>query len=127
MRGEVDLILKDGRKLILSMSFRALGEAAAETGIPAAELFDVLRKDDGRQTKALLALIEASLKKHHRNLTPDDVDDFMIENSEALGAAVSDALNSAFAEDSGEVEPAEAKAGNAKVGTGTSSKKTGQK
>lgn len=126
IRGEATATLKDGRTLTLAMSFRALALASAESKIPASQMFNVLQKDDGRQTLALLALVEASLKKHHRDIGPDEVDTLMFDNSEALSEAVSKALNGAFT-DSSEKPDDEVKAGNGQSGTGTGSKKTGRK
>jgi len=122
IRGEATAKLKDGRTLTLAIGFRALALASAQTGIPTSELFAVMQKDDGRQMLALLALIEGSLKKYHRDLTGDDIDDLMMTDSEVLSEALSVALSSAFSDD--EVK---ADGGNAPTGTGTRSKATGRK
>lgn len=129
MRGETSATLKDGRTLTLAMGFRALALASSETKIPASEIFKVLQKDDGRQTLALLALVEASLKKYHRDLSADEIDQLMLSDSEVLSEAVSRSMNSAFGDGDGEGEPetSEPKAGNEASGTGTSSKKVGRK
>ena len=122
IRGEATATLADGRTLTLAMGFRALALASADTGIPASEIFTVLQKDDGRQMKALLALIEGSLKKYHRDIGPDEVDDLMLTDSEVLSEAMSKAMNGAFS-DSDE----NADEGNVPNGTSTRSKGTGQK
>lgn len=122
IRGEATAALADGRTLTLAMGFRALASASAETGIPASELFTVLQKDDGRQMIALLALIEGSLKKYHRDIGPDEVDDLMLTDSEVLSEAMSKALNGAFSEPDEKEE-----AGNVQSGTGTNSKRAGRK
>lgn len=122
IRGESTATLKDGRTLTLAMGFRALAIASAETGIPASELFTVLQKDDGRQMLALIALIEGALKKHHKDIGPDDVDDLMLTDSDVLSEAMSKSLNGAFS------DPAEdEEAGNVGNGTGTNSKRAGRK
>lgn len=122
IRGEATATLSDGRTLTLAMGFRALALASAQTKIPATEIFTVLQKDDGRQMMALLALIEGSLKKYHRDIGPDEVDALMLTDSEVLSGAVSEALHGAFG-DSDE----KAEAGNAPNGTGTISRRTGRK
>ena len=122
IRGEATATLADGRTLTLAMGFRALALASADTGIPASEIFMVLQKDDGRQMIALLALIEGSLKKYHRDIGPDDVDDIMLTDSEVLSEAMSKALHGAFSDDDGTAD-----GGNARNGTGTPLKRTGQK
>ena len=122
IRGEATATLADGRTLTLAMGFRALALASADTGIPASEIFTVLQKDDGRQMIALLALIEGSLKKYHREIGPDEVDDLMLTDSEVLSEAMSKAMQGAFG-DSDE----KADAGNAPSGTGTNSKRVGRK
>jgi hypothetical protein len=114
IRGEAAATLSDGRTLTLAMGFRALASASAETGIPASEIFSVLQKDDGRQMLALLALIEGSLKKYHRDIGPDEVDDLMLTDSEVLSEAMSKAMNGAFGDSDDKAE-----AGNAPNGTGT--------
>lgn len=125
IRGEATATLKDGRTFTLAMGFRALALASASSGIPAAQIFAVLQKDDGRQMMALLALIEGSLKKYHRDIGPDEVDELMLTDSEALSDAISQAMTGAFSvdggNDSGEPE------GNVQAGTGTRSKATGRK
>jgi hypothetical protein len=127
IRGEAKATLKDGRTLTLAMGFRALALASAETRIPASEIFKVLQKDDGRQTLALFALIEASLSKYHKDIGQDEVDDLMLTDSEVLSEAVSKALNGAFNDDTEETEKIESSEGNGVNGTGTSSKKPGRK
>lgn len=122
IRGEATATLADGRTLTLAMGFRALASASAETGIPASEIFTVLQKDDGRQMLALLALIEGSLKKYHRAIGPDEIDDLMLTDSEVLSEAMSKAMNGAFG-DSDE----KAAEGNVPNGTGTNSKRAGRK
>ncbi len=122
IRGEATATLSDGRTLTLAMGFRALALAAAETGIPATDIFAVMQKDDGRQMMALLALIEGSLKKYHRDIGSDEIDDLMLTDSEALSEAVWRALNGAFV-DSNE----KADEGNVPNGTSTPSKGTGRK
>lgn len=122
IRGEATATLKDGRTLTLTMGFRALALASAATGIPAAEIFSALQKDDGRQMLVLLALIEGSLKKHHRDIGPDEVDQLMLTDSEVLSDAISKAMTGAFSDEvAGEPE------GNVQAGTGTRSKATGRK
>lgn len=122
IRGEATATLKDGRTLTMAMGFRALASASAETGIPASEIFTVLQKDDGRQMMALLALIEGSLKKYHRDIGPDEIDDLMLTDSEVLSEAMSKAMNGAFSDDDGKADE-----GNAPSGTGTPLKRTGRK
>lgn len=122
MRGEATAALADGRVLTLAMGFRALASASAETSIPASEIFTVLQKDDGRQMIALLALIEGSLKKYHRDIGPDEVDDLMLTDSEVLSEAMSKAMNGAFSDPDEQEE-----AGNVQSGTGTNSKRAGRK
>lgn len=123
IRGEATAALADGRTLTLAIGFRALALASADTKIPAKEMFDVLKTDDGRQTLALLSLIENSLKKYHRDIGQDELDELMLSDSEALSEALSTALNGAFTDD----EPVVADEGNARTGTGTRSKGTGRK
>lgn len=122
IRGEATATLADGRTLTLAMGFRALALASAETKIPASEIFAVLQKDDGRQMSALLALIEGSLKKYHRDIGSDEIDDLMLTDSEVLSEAMSKAMNGAFSDNDGKAE-----AGNVKAGTSTRSKGTGAK
>ena len=122
IRGEATATLADGRTLTLAMGFRALALASAETGIPAAEIFAVMQKDDGRQMLALLALIEGSLKKYHRDIGPDEIDELMLSDSEVLSEAVSKALNGAFGNSDEKADE-----GNVQTGTGTRSKATGRK
>jgi hypothetical protein len=123
IRGEATATLKDGRTLTLAMGFRALALASASSGIPASEIFKVLQKDDGRQTLAVLSLIEGSLKKYHREIGPDEIDGLMLTDSDVLTDAVFEGINGAFDDES----EANADEGNVKGGTSTSSKKTGQK
>lgn len=122
IRGEATATLKDGRTLTLAMGFRALALASADTGISAPEMFAVLQKDDGRQMLALLALIEGSLKKYHRDIGPDEIDQLMLSDGNVLSDAMSKAMTGAFGEDD-----SEAPEGNAQAGTGTPSKATGQR
>ena len=122
IRGEATATLKDGRTLTLAMGFRALALASASSGIPSAEIFAVLQKDDGRQMMALLALIEGSLKKYHRDIGPDEVDELMLTDSQALSDAISQAMTGAFSEDDGNADE-----GNVQAGTSTPSKATGRK
>lgn len=122
IRGEATAALADGRTLTLAMGFRALASASAETSIPASEIFTVLQRDDGRQMKALLALIEGSLKKYHREIGPDEVDDLMLTDSEVLSEALSKAMNGAFSD-----PDEQADAGNVQSGTGMNLKRAGRK
>lgn len=122
IRGEVTATLKDGRTLTLAMGFRALALASADTGISAPEMFAVLQEDDGRQMLALLALIEGALKKYHRDISPDEIDQLMLTDGNVLSDAMSKAMNGAFGEED-EKQPE----GNAQAGTGTRSKATGRK
>ena len=120
IRGEATATLADGRTLTLAMNFSALAFAAAKSKIPASEIFAVLAKDDGRQMIALLALIEGALKKYHRDISEDEIDELMFDGSEILSEAMSVAMNSAFSDE--KAEP-----GNALNGTGTNSKRAGRK
>lgn len=122
IRGEATAELSDGRTLTLAMGFRALALASAETGIPASEIFSVLQKDDGRQMIALLALIEGSLKKYHRNIGPDELDQLMMTDSEVLSEALSKAMAGAFGDGDEKAE-----AGNGRNGISTLSSATGRK
>jgi hypothetical protein len=122
IRGEATAELSDGRTLTLAMGFRALALASADTGIPASEIFSVLQKDDGRQMLALLSLIEGSLKKYHRDIGPDELDQLMMTDSEVLSEALSKAMSGAFGESDDKAE-----AGNARNGISTLSKGTGRK
>lgn len=122
IRGEATATLADGRTLTLAMGFYALASASAATRIPASEIFTVLQKDDGRQMEALLGLIEGSLKKYHRDIGRDEIDELMFTNSEVLSEAVSSALHSAFGDGDEKAD-----AGNAPNGTGTNSKRAGRK
>jgi hypothetical protein len=122
IRGEATATLADGRTLTLAMNMRALADAAALSGIPSSEIFTVLQKDDGRQLKAVLGLVEGSLKKFHRDIGPDEVDDLMLTDSDALTDALFKAVAGAFSADSTADE------GNAQAtGTSTRSKGTGRK
>jgi hypothetical protein len=122
IRGEATATLKDGRTLTLAMNMRALADAAALSGIPSSEIFSVLQKDDGRQLKAVLGLIEGSLKKYHREIGPDEIDELMMTDSDALTDAlfkgVAGAFNDTDEADEGNVLPS---------GTSMRSKKTGRK
>ena len=123
IRGEATATLADGRTLTLAMGFRALALASAETGIPTSNIFAILQKDDGRQMMVLLALIEGSLKKHHRDISPDEIDDLMLTDSEVLSEAMSKALNGAF----GDEKDDKPEAGNVPIGITTRSKSSGRK
>ena len=123
IRGEATATLADGRTLTLAMGFLALANAAADTEIPASEIFGVLQKDDGRQMKALFALIKGSLKKYHREIGEDELDELMMTDSEVLSEAMSKAMTGAF----GDEKDDKPEAGNAPNGTGTRSKATGRK
>jgi hypothetical protein len=121
IRGEATATLSDGRTLTLAMGFRALALASASTGIPANEIFAAMQKDDGRQMLALLALIEGALKKHHKDIGQDEVDDLMLTDSDALSTALGEAMNGAFS------DAGESTEGKVPTGTGTNSKKAGRK
>lgn len=124
IRGEATAKLADGRTLTLAMGFRALALASADTGIPAAELFTVLQKDDGRQMLALLSLIQGAVQKHHPEIGSDEIDELMLANSVVLSEALGAAMNGAF---SPPEEAEQVDEGNAPNGTSTRSKATGRK
>ena len=125
IRGEATATLADGRTLTLAMGFRALALASADTGIPAADLFTVLQKDDGRQMLALLSLIQGSVRKHHPDIGPDEIDELMLANSEVLSTALGNAMNGAFSPPDTDADKGDG--GNAPTGTGTRSKASGRK
>jgi hypothetical protein len=123
IRGEATATLADGRTLTLAMNMRALADAAALSGIPSSEIFGVLKKDDGRQLKAVFGLIEGSLKKFHRDIGPDEIDELMDTDSEALTDALFKSVAGAFNDDTSEADE-----GNVpRSGTSTRSKGTGRK
>ena len=125
IRGEATATLADGRTLTLAMGFRALALAAADTKIPAKELFEVMDKDDGRQILAMFALLEGSLKKYHREIGADELDQLMMSDHDALADALMTSMRGAFADE--EPESVKADEGNVKAGTSTPSKGTGRK
>lgn len=122
IRGEATATLADGRTLTLAMNMRALAHASAVSGIPSSEIFSVLKKDDGRQLQAVLGLIEGALKKYHRDIGPDEIDEMMMDEPDPLTDALFAGINGAFAEGDEEAE-----GGNAPSGTSTRSKGTGRK
>ncbi len=123
IRGEATATLADGRTLTLAMGFRALAFASAKAQMASAEMFNAMKSDDGRQLKALLALIEGSLQKYHREIGEDEIDELMFSDHQALSEAVSVAMNTAFSDEKDD----KADEGNVPTGTGTRSKATGQK
>lgn len=125
IRGEASATLADGRVLRLVVNFATLARAAAETGIPAGELFAVLRKDDGRQMLALAALAEQAVRTNHPEIDSEEVGELMLLQGEALGGALAKALAGAFGK---EAETSDKNANPPrKRGTGTSSKPRGRK
>lgn len=123
IRGEATATLADGRTLTLAVNFRVIASAAADTCIPATEIFSVLENDDGRQMKAMFALTDGALKKYHRDIGPDELDRLLLSDSQAISTALGEALSGAFPSDSDE----KADEGNVKAGTSTRSKGTGRK
>jgi hypothetical protein len=122
IRGEATANLSDGRKLTLTMGFRPLAKASAELLIPASGIFGILKRDDGRQTLVVLTLIEHALAKYHRDIDSDDIDELMRTDSHVLTEALGEAISGAFGDEEEKEE-----VGNVPNGTGTRSKKTGQK
>jgi hypothetical protein len=126
IRGEATVTLKDGRTLTLAMGFRALALASSSSGIPTSDIFSVLQKDDGRQMLATLSLIHGALNKYHRDISQDDLDVLMMDNSEAFTGALSQSMLGAFGDEAEEETSGESE-GNGQAGILTNSKKAGRK
>lgn len=124
IRGEAIVDLSDGSRLTLAVNFATLARAAAATSIPAQDLFGVLQDaSDPRQMLTLLAMLEQALRRHHPKLSEDAIGDLMLDDGDAIGAALKQAVEGAF----GEAEQVDTGANPPKRGTGTRSRASGPK
>lgn len=125
IRGEAVAILGNGQRLTLKINFATLARTAAQVGIPAEELFDVIQTEtDPRQMLAALAFIEQGFKKHHPEIDEDALGDLMLTDGDAITAAMKEAATGAFGDD----EPEGKKGANPpRAGRSTRSNKRGRK
>jgi hypothetical protein len=130
IRGESSVKLEDGTKLTLAVNFATLAKAAAQTGIIAQQILPVLGNNkDPRQMLVMLAMLQHSLHRHHRDLDEDDVGEMMLTDGDALSFALLEGVKGAFSDDeeeSGDNAPPNPPKAKPR-GTGTSSSRRGQK
>lgn len=100
IRGEASARLANGKTLTLKVNFATLARVAAQVGIAAPLVLQVMSsKDDPRQMLVFLAMAEHALKKHHPGIDEDAIGDMMLTDGQAISAALTAAAEGAFSDD----------------------------
>ncbi|MBX7496761.1 hypothetical protein K3172_12920 [Qipengyuania sp. 6B39] len=120
LKGEVALVLSDGREFTLALDMEAMLTVEEATGKPLAKVM-AMAGEGFLSASAAIAL--AAFQRHHPEITRADVLEMIRTDPEAVSAALEQASAAAFPED----KPGNAKAPKAARPRGKSSGRSGAK
>jgi hypothetical protein len=121
VRGEVPLKLEDGREFTLVLDFDALVEAEGAYGKPLAQMMGDL---SGGFVGSIRAVLWGAMRAKHPDIALRDVSAMVLSNGEAIGTALTAAVEAAFPDASAEGKAPAAKAQRGKA-SGASGAKRG--